>query len=57
MTSSTRRLVNKSGGTADESVVTSGSDDDESLATLDSGGRIALIALVLINCERLASNG
>jgi hypothetical protein len=57
MTSSAGSLVDESSSTTDESVVTSGSDDHESLTTLDTGGSITLIALVFVDCERLASNG
>jgi len=49
--------VHESSGAADEGVVTSGSDDNERLATLDSRGSIALVVLVLVDSERLASDG
>jgi len=57
MTSSTGSLAHKSSSTTDESVVTGGSDDYESLTTLDTGRGITLITLVFIDCERLASDG
>jgi hypothetical protein len=49
--------VHEGSGATDEGVVTGRSDDDESLATLDSRGSIALVALVLVDSERLASDG
>jgi hypothetical protein len=49
--------VDESGGATDEGVVTSGADDEEGLATLDSRGSIALVALVLVDSERLAGDG
>lgn len=49
--------VDKGSGATDEGVVTSSADDEEGLATLDSRGSIALVALVLVDSERLASDG
>jgi hypothetical protein len=57
MTSSAGGAGDEGGGATDEGRVTSGSDNDESLATLDGGGSIADIALVLVDSERLASDG
>ena len=45
------------GGAADKGVVTSGGDDDKGLTTLDSGGSEAVVALVLVDSERLTSDG
>ncbi|VUC35121.1 unnamed protein product [Clonostachys rosea] len=55
VTSATSGSGNESSSTADEGVVTSGSDDDEGLTTLDSGGREALITVVLVDSERFTS--
>ncbi|KUI57714.1 hypothetical protein VP1G_10929 [Cytospora mali] len=49
--------VDKCGGTTDEGVVTSGGNNDEGLTTLDSGGSEALVALVLVDSQRLTSDG
>ena len=49
--------VDEGSGATDEGVVTGGSNDDESLATLDSRGSVALVALVLVDSERLAGDG
>jgi len=49
--------VDEGSGATNEGVVTSGSNDDESLATLDSRGSVALVALVLVDSERLAGDG
>lgn len=54
---STRRLGDQSSGTTDEGVVTGSSDNHESLSTLDSGRSIAVVALVLIDSQRLTSDG
>jgi hypothetical protein len=51
--SSTGRLGDEGSGTTNEGVVTSGGDDDEGLTTLDSGGSKAVVALVLVDSERL----
>ncbi|CAH0059372.1 unnamed protein product [Clonostachys solani] len=55
VTSATSGSGNESSGTTDKGVVTSGSNDDEGLTTLDSGGREALITLVLVDSERFTS--
>lgn len=57
VTSSGGSLVDESSGTTDESVVTSGGDDHEGLTTLDTGGGVALVALVLVDGERLTGDG
>ena len=57
VTSASRGGVDEGGGATDEGVVTGGSDDDESLATLDGGGGIALVTLVLVDGEGLAGDG
>lgn len=57
MTSSSSGLGDKGSSSTDEGVVTSGGNDDESLTSLDSGGSIAVITSVLVDSERLASNG
>jgi len=43
--------------TANEGVVTSGCDDEESFTTLDSRRGVALVTLALLNGERLARDG
>jgi hypothetical protein len=50
-------LGDESSGTTDEGVVTSGSNDDKGLTTLDSGRLEAVVALVLVDGERLTSDG
>lgn len=57
MTSSTSGLRNKGSSTTNEGVVTSSSDDDESLTTLDSGRSVTVVTMVLVNGERLSSDG
>jgi hypothetical protein len=57
MTSSGRSSVDEGGSATDEGVVTSGGNNHESLTTLDSRGSIALVALVLVDSEGLASDG
>ncbi|ROW06561.1 hypothetical protein VMCG_04318 [Cytospora schulzeri] len=49
--------VDKGGSTTDEGVVTGGSDNDEGLTTLDSGGSETLVTLVLVDSQRLTSDG
>ena len=57
MTSAAASSVDERSGATDEGIVTGGSHDDESLTTLDSGGSVALVALVLVDGERLTSDG
>lgn len=57
MTSASSGLGDKGGGSANESVVTSSSNDNESFTSLDSGGSIAVVTSVLVDSERLASDG
>ncbi|KAI6756513.1 hypothetical protein HG530_011111 [Fusarium avenaceum] len=57
VTSSTSGLRNKGSSTTNEGVVTSSSDDDESLTTLDSGRSVTVVTMVLVNGERLSSDG
>jgi hypothetical protein len=57
MAGSAGSFVHKSSGTTDESVVTSGRNDDKGLTTLDTGRSITLITLMFVDCEGLASNG
>lgn len=57
VTSTASGLGDESSGTTNEGVVTSGSDDDESLTTLDSGRSEAVVSLVLVDGERLTSDG
>lgn len=57
VTSATSGLGDERSGTTDESVVTGSSDDHEGLTTLDGGRSIAVVALVLVDSERLASDG
>ncbi|CAG9938832.1 unnamed protein product [Clonostachys rosea f. rosea IK726] len=55
VTSATGGSGNESSSTANKGVVTSGSDDDEGLTTLDGRGREALITVVLVDSERFTS--
>ncbi|CAH0001869.1 unnamed protein product [Clonostachys byssicola] len=55
VTSATRGSGDESSGTTNEGVVTSGSNDDEGLTTLDGGGRETLITVVLVDSERFTS--
>ncbi|GJD02139.1 hypothetical protein ColKHC_10964 [Colletotrichum higginsianum] len=48
--------VDKSGSATDEGVITSGGNDDESLATLDSGRGVAVVVAVLVDGQRLTSD-
>ena len=57
MTRATSGLGDEGSGTADEGVVTSSSNDNESLTTLDSGRSVAVVTMVLVDSERLASDG
>jgi hypothetical protein len=57
MTLTAGSSVDESGGTTDEGVVTSGSDDNEGLTTLDTGRSIALVTLVLVDGKRFTSDG
>ena len=57
MTRATSRLGDEGSGTTDEGVVTSSSNDNESLTTLDSGRSVAVVTMVLVDGERLASDG
>jgi hypothetical protein len=56
VTRATGRLGDKGSGTTDEGVVTSSSNDNESLTTLDSGRSVAVVTMVLVDSERLASD-
>lgn len=49
--------VDEGGGATNEGVVTGGANDDESLTTLDGGRGVALVALVLVDGERLTGDG
>ncbi|KAH6608110.1 hypothetical protein Trco_004423 [Trichoderma cornu-damae] len=57
VTSATSGLRDEGSGTTDEGAVTGSGDDHEGLTTLDSRGSIALVALVLVDSERLAGDG
>ncbi|TLD09389.1 uncharacterized protein PgNI_07616 [Pyricularia grisea] len=57
VTSTGGSSVDKGSGATDEGAVTSGGDDDESLTTLDGRRSVALVALVLVDSKRLASDG
>lgn len=57
MTSATSRLRDESSGTTNEGVVTSGSNDNEGLTTLDSGRSVTVVTMVLVDSERLSSDG
>lgn len=57
MTSASSGLGDKGSSSANEGVVTSSGNDDESLTSLDSGGSIAVVTSVLVDSERLASDG
>ncbi|GKT86554.1 LOW QUALITY PROTEIN: hypothetical protein Ct61P_04404 [Colletotrichum tofieldiae] len=49
--------VDESGSATDEGVVTSGGHDDESLTTLDGGRGVAVVVAVLVDGQRLTSDG
>jgi hypothetical protein len=57
VTSAGAGRVDEGSGATDEGAVTSCGDDQEGLTTLDTGRGIALVALVLVDSERLASDG
>lgn len=57
MTSAGRGSVDEGSGTADEGVVTGGSDDHEGLTTLDGGGSIHGVALALVDGKGLTGDG
>ncbi|PTD13270.1 hypothetical protein FCULG_00004147 [Fusarium culmorum] len=57
VTSATSRLRDESSGTTNEGVVTSGSNDNEGLTTLDSGRSVTVVTMVLVDSERLSSDG
>lgn len=57
VTGATSRLGDQGGGATNEGVVTGGGDDDEALTTLDSGRGEAVVATVLVDSERLTSDG
>lgn len=57
VTSATSGLGDKGSGATNESVVTSGGNNDEGLTTLDERRLEALIVLVLVDSEGLASDG
>lgn len=50
-------LVDQGSGTTDESAVTSSGDDHKGLTTLDTGRRVTLVALVLVNSKGFTSDG
>lgn len=51
MTGAGRGRVDKGSGTTDEGVVTGGGDDHEGLTTLDGGGSVAVVHLVLVDSK------
>jgi hypothetical protein len=57
MASTRGGLVDQGSGTTDESAVTSGSDDHKGLTTLDTGRRVTLVTLVLVDSKRFTSDG
>lgn len=57
MTGASGGSVDKSGSATDEGVVTGGGDNDEGLTALDSGRSVAGVILVLVDSQRLASDG
>lgn len=57
MTSAASGLGDQGSGATDEGVVTGGGNDDEGLTTLDGGRSKAVVALVLVDSERLTSDG
>jgi hypothetical protein len=57
VTSTCRGGVDEGSSATDEGVVTSSGDDNKGLTTLDGGGSVALVALVLVDSERLTSDG
>jgi hypothetical protein len=56
VTSSTSGLRNKGSSTTNKGVVTSGGNDNEGLTTLDSGRSVTVVAMVLVDGERLSSD-
>jgi hypothetical protein len=57
VTSTAGRLGDEGSSATDEGVVTGGGDDNEGLTTLDSGRLEAVVAVVLVDSEGLASDG
>jgi len=57
MASATGSLVDQGSGATDESVVTSGSNDQEGLTTLYTRRRVTLVTLVLVNSEGFTGDG
>jgi len=57
VTSTSGSASNERGSATNKGGVTSGSDNNEGLTALDSGRSVADIAFVLVNSERLASDG
>jgi hypothetical protein len=57
VTSAASGLGDQGSGATDEGVVTGGGNDDEGLTTLDGGRSKAVVALVLVDSERLTSDG
>lgn len=57
MTASGGGSVDEGGGTTNEGVVTGRGDDHEGLTTLDGGGSVAVVSLVLVDSERLSGDG
>jgi hypothetical protein len=57
VTSATSGLGHEGSSATDEGVVTSGSDDNKGLTTLDGRGGVAVVTLMLVDSERLASDG
>jgi hypothetical protein len=57
MTGTAGSRCDERGSTTDEGAVTSGSDDHEGLTTLDGGGCVTGVAIVLVDSERLAGDG
>lgn len=57
MTRAGASSVDKGSSATDEGVVTSSSNDNKGLTTLDGGGGVARVVLVLVDGERLTGDG
>ena len=57
MTSSSGSLADERSSTTNESTISSSGNDHESFTTLDSGGGITVITLMLVDGERFSCNG
>ena len=56
MTGARASFIDQSSGTTDKGAITSSSNNDERLTTLDSRGRIASVVLLFVDSKGFASN-